>query len=99
MCRALAQDLRNAYADFWASSDQAVRDAWLATHKMIGGSEEDAQRAEELLKALPQIETYDPRIPSAIFRHNPRLLEVVRNMNQHLARTGHSVRVPNYPPG
>lgn len=99
MCRALAQDLRNAYADFWASSDQAVRDAWLATHKMIGGTEEDAQRAEELLRALPQAETYDARIPPALFRDNPKFCEVIRNMNQHLARTGHSVRVPNYPPG
>jgi hypothetical protein len=98
-CRALAQDLRDAYADFWASSDQAVRDAWLATHRMIGGTEEDAQRAEELLRALPQAESYDPRIPPALFRDNPKLREVIRNMNLHLAHTGHIVRVPIYPPG
>lgn len=93
VCQALAQDLGDAYADFWASSDQAVRDAWLATHKMIGGTEEDAQRAEELLSALPQAETYDPRIPPALFRDNPKFLEVIRNMNLHLARTGHVVRL------
>jgi len=96
-CRALAQDLRDAYAD--ASSNPAVRDAWLATHKMIGGTEEDAQRAEELLKALPQAETYDPRIPPTLFRDNPRFLEVIGNISLHFARTGHVVRVPTYPPG
>ena len=99
VCRALARDLSDAYADFWASSDQAVREAWLATHKMIGGTEEDAQRAEELLKALPQAETYDRLIPPALFRDNPKFLEVIRNMNLHLACTGHVVRVPTYPPG
>jgi hypothetical protein len=99
VCRALAQDLGDAYTDFWASSDQVVRDAWLATHKMIGGTEEDARRAEELLRALPQAETYDPRIPSMLFRDNPKFLEVIRNMNLHLARTGHIVRIPTYPPG
>jgi hypothetical protein len=66
VCRALAQDLRDAYADVWASSGQAVRDAWLATRKMIGGTEEDAQRTEELLKALPQAERYDTYIPQGL---------------------------------
>lgn len=65
-CRALAQDLRDAYADVLASSDQAVRDGWLATYKMIGGTEEDAQRAEELLKPLPQAGKCDTRIPHGL---------------------------------
>jgi hypothetical protein len=95
-CRALAQDVRDAYADIWASSDQAVRDAWLATHKMIGGTEEDAQRAEELLKALPQTERYDTRIPGLPLV-NPKLQEAFRNMAIHFARTGHTVRPPNFP--
>jgi len=93
-CRALAQDLREAYAD--ASSDQAVRDAWLATQKMIGGTEEDAQRAEELLKALPRTERYDTRIPNGLFLVNPKLRKVFRNMALHFARTGHSVRLPDF---
>jgi hypothetical protein len=75
VCRALAQEIRDAYADLWAFSDQAVRDAWLATHKMIGGTEEDAQRAEDLLKALPQTERYDTRIPQGFSRVNPKLRE------------------------
>jgi hypothetical protein len=92
VCRALAQDLRDAYADVWASSDQAVRDAWLATHKMIGGTEEDAQRAEELLNALPQA-----RIPQGLSLVNPKLREAFRNMALHFARTGHRVRLPDFP--
>jgi hypothetical protein len=93
-CRALAQDLRDAYAD--ACSDPAVRDAWLATYKMIGGTEEDAQRAEELLRALPQAERYDPGIPLGLSQVSPKLREVFRNMALHFARTGHSVRLPDF---
>jgi hypothetical protein len=92
-CRAIAQDLRDAYADAWASSDQAVRDAWLATRKMIGGTEEDAQRAEELLKALPPAESYNARIPQSLSPDNPKYREALLNMFLHFARTGH--RVPS----
>jgi hypothetical protein len=94
-CCALAQDLRDAYVD--ASSDQAVRDAWLATRKMIGGTEEDAQRTEELLKALPQAESYNARIPQGLSQVNPKLREAFRNIALHFARTGHSVRLPDSP--
>jgi hypothetical protein len=97
VCRALAQEIRDAYADLWASSDQAVRDARLATHKMIGGTEEDAQRAEDLLKALPQTERHDPRIPQGFSRVNPKLREVFQNMALHFTRTGHTVRPPAFP--
>ena len=96
-CRAIAQDLRDAYADVWASSDQAVRDAWLATRKMIGGTEEDAQRTEELLKALPQAARHDTCIPQGLSLVNPKLREAFRNMALHFARTGHSVRLPDAP--
>jgi hypothetical protein len=97
LCSTLAQELRDAYAKVWESSDQAVRDAWLATHKMIGGTEEDAQRAEELLKALPQAERYDTRIPQGLYMVNPKLREVFQNMALHFARTGHRVRLPDFP--
>jgi hypothetical protein len=96
-CRALAQEIIDAYADLWASSDQAVRDAWLATHKMIGGTEEDAQRAEELLKALPQTGTHDTRIPQGFSQRNPKLREAFQNMALHFARTGHTVRPLDFP--
>jgi len=93
VCRALVQDLLDAYA----SSDQAVRDAWLATRKMIGGTEEDAQRAEELLKALPQAERYDTRIPQGSSLVSPKFREAFRNMARHFARTGHRVRFSAFP--
>ena len=93
VCRALVQDLLDAYV----SSDQAVRDAWLATRKMIGGTEEDAQRAEELLKALPQAERYDTRIPQGSSLVNPKFREAFRNMARHFARTGHRVRFSALP--
>ena len=96
-CRAIAQDLRDAYADAWASSDQAVRDAWLATRRMIGGTEEDAQRAEELLKALPQAERYKARIPQSLSPDNPKYREALLNMFLHFARTGHRVPSPDFP--
>jgi hypothetical protein len=94
-CRALVQDLRDAYAD--ACSDPAVRDSWLATHKMIGGTEEDAQRAEELLKALPKAEKYGTGIPQGLSLVNPKLREAFRDLALHFARTGHSVRPPDFP--
>jgi hypothetical protein len=94
-CRALAQDLRDAYVD--ASSDQAVRDAWLATRKMIGGTEEDAQRAEQLLKPLPQALRYDTHTPSGLSLVNPKLREAFRKLFLHFARTGHTVRRPEFP--
>jgi hypothetical protein len=63
---------------------------------MIGGTEEDAQRAEELLKALPR-ESYNAGIPEALSLVKPKLREVFRNMALHFARTGHSVRLPDFP--
>jgi hypothetical protein len=50
-CEAIALELREAYADAWISSDQESRDAWIATYKLIGGKEEDAVRAEELVSS------------------------------------------------
>jgi hypothetical protein len=51
---------------------------------MIGGTEEDAQLAEELLKALPQAERYNARIPQALSSDNPKYREAI------LARISHT---------
>jgi hypothetical protein len=98
-CRAITQFLRDVYADAWASSDQTVRNASLAIHKMTGGTEEDAQRAEELLRALPQAESSSARIPVPLSLDNPKYREAIRNMALHFVRTGHIVRAPIRPPG
>jgi len=50
-CEAIALELREACADAWISSDEESREAWIATYKLIGGTEDDAVRAEELVAA------------------------------------------------
>jgi hypothetical protein len=97
-CRALAQELRDAYDDAWASSDRAFRDAWLASYRIIGGTEDDVQRFEELLAALPREEMYSARIPRGFFPRFPRCRDAFGKMALHFARTGHSVGVPFHPP-
>jgi len=47
-CVKIAQELNEALADLWLSADQNFRDAWRASIKLMGGTEEDMQRAEEL---------------------------------------------------
>lgn len=47
-CEAIARELAEAYAEAWASSDQHTKDAWTSVYKLIGRTEEDAERAENL---------------------------------------------------
>jgi len=77
-CKAIAQELSEAYADAWASSDQASRDAWTATYRLIGGTEEDAERAEAL-------------VPAARFRDPSRINRALHNKFAHQARSGHRI--------
>lgn len=42
-CESIRRELAEAYAE--ALSDQPTRDAWDALHGLIGGTEEDAERA------------------------------------------------------
>src|ERR1700724_1697985 len=51
--QAIAREIGEAYSDAWAFGGQAFRDAWMATQNLIGGTEEDAGRAEELLFTSP----------------------------------------------
>jgi hypothetical protein len=77
-CEAIAQELREAYADAWIYSDQASRDALAAIHNMMGGTEEDAERAEAL-------------IPHARFRDPLRINRALKRKLAHQARSGHRV--------
>jgi len=55
-CQIIAEEIAAAFAEAWESSDHKFKDAWIATHKMIAGTEEDAVRAEEILggyQAIP----------------------------------------------
>jgi hypothetical protein len=77
-CKAIAQELREAYAEAWDSSDQVSKDAWLATYQMIGGTEDDATRAEEL-------------VPVAQFQEPRRINQALHKKFAHEARSGHKV--------
>jgi hypothetical protein len=50
-CEAIAQELRDLFANAWDSSDEVSKDAWIATYKMIGGTDAEVIRAEELIPA------------------------------------------------
>ena len=77
-CEAIALELREACADAWISSDEESRDAWIATYKLIGGTEEDSVRAEQLVSA-------------AQFRDPLRINQALRRKFAHEARSGHKV--------
>jgi hypothetical protein len=76
-CQAIRRELAEAYTEEWASSDQATRDAWDAIYKLIGGTEDDAERVEELL-------------PKATFRDRARMTLALRRAFVHKARAGHA---------
>ena len=80
-CLAIAQELGEAYADAWIQSDQAFRDAWLATYNLIGGTEEDALRAEALAS------------PAGSRRHI-RINRALLRKFAHEARSGHKILLP-----
>jgi hypothetical protein len=79
-CQALHRELAEAYAEAWASSDERTRDAWDAVYKMIGGTEEDVERAGELL-------------PTATFRDRPRVTLALQKAFMHKYQTGHAVPI------
>jgi hypothetical protein len=77
-CEAIAQEIREAYVDAWISADQASRDALIATYQLMGGTEQDAERAEEL-------------IPRARFRDPLRINRALQRKFAHEARSGHKI--------
>jgi hypothetical protein len=94
-CQIIAEELAAAFDDAWESSDHKFKDAWLATLKMIGGTEEDAARAEEILGGYRDIPlqqlsfgvSEDSREPgSATIR------EALSRKYKHEALTGHKIQ-------
>ena len=77
-CEAIARELGEAYAEAWISCDQASRDAWVAMYQLVGGTEEDLLRAEEL-------------ISHARFQDLRRLHRALRRKLVHEARSGHKI--------
>jgi hypothetical protein len=81
-CRAIRDQLVEACRERWAAMDQTTRDA-SAVRAMIGGTEQDADRALELVSRA-KIED-DPRIKTVLLKAFP-----------YKRRTGHPL--PFRPP-
>jgi len=75
-CQALRRELAEAYAEALESFDQPTNDAWEAMQRLIGGTEEDAERAIELSRA-------------ATYRDRPRIRSALTKVFVHCARSGH----------
>jgi hypothetical protein len=84
-CQAIAVQLRDAYFDAWASADRKTQDAWLAAHKLMGGTEDDAERAEELLGSYRLGENHRTE---GLTRAGQALIKKLI----HEARTGHKIQ-------
>jgi hypothetical protein len=76
--RKITQEVHEAWAAAWLSTDKEFRAAWLA---LLGGTEEDAARAEELF-------------PKVNVKHAERLRQAIKMKFSHEARTGHKIPLP-----
>jgi hypothetical protein len=91
-CEMIAQEIALAYADAWTSSDQNFKDAWIATYKMIGGTEEDAVRAEEILSGFRAdlFRQLKPTIDEGSAEVGPaRIRQAIIRKHKHQSLTGH----------
>src|ERR1700756_627564 len=77
-CSAIARELAQAYKDTWKSSNSKSKAAWIATYRMIGGTEADVKLAEKL-------------IPVASFQDPSPVQQALRKKWRHQSRTGHKV--------
>jgi hypothetical protein len=67
------------FREAWASKDQRFRDACTTAYKLLRGTEEDLERAQEL---LPKFKS-DLNLSDSVSRFTPNL---------DLSRAGHAVR-------
>jgi len=98
-CHSIAEELAAAYADLWASSDQAFKEAWIATYKMIGGTEDDAERAEEILGGFRSdpLAKLNPDIHMGYAgAGSVRIRDAVLRKCKHQVLTGHKVPAAPY---
>ena len=77
-CLAIARELDEVYADAWISGDQAFREAWIATYQLIGGTEEDFTRAEEMA-------------PFPVSAESKKIDRALLKKFAHEARSGHKI--------
>ena len=51
-CEAITTELGEVYAEAWFSCDEKTKEIWLAVYGMIGGTEDNAEKAEEVTRGL-----------------------------------------------
>src|SRR6266404_707961 len=94
-CQSIAEEIAAAFADAWESSDHKFKDAWIAARKMIGGTEEDAARAEEILggyRAEP-LRNLGFAVGERGNEGAPaRIREALSRKYEHEALTGHKIQ-------
>lgn len=76
-CRKIKVELREAWRDAWFSADEEFRAAWLG---LLGGTEDDAARAEEL---FPKANIERKRAE--------RVRQAIMAKFMHEAQTGHKI--------
>jgi hypothetical protein len=76
-CRKIKLELREAWIDAWLETDPGFRAAWLG---LLGGTEEDAERAEELFPKANIAHEHAERVPQAV------MMKL-----SHEARTAHKI--------
>ncbi len=94
----LNSDLRAAYQELLAfigatrpSFSDELRSANDAVTRMVGGTEEDAERAEELLRRLPPRDARPGGSAVKTAYQFPRLCDVIKRLEMHRARSGHVI--------
>jgi hypothetical protein len=81
-CQSIARELNGAYAEAHSQERPAAK----ALYALIGGTEEDAKRADQLVLSYAyQPASVLPRLPN-------RLGEAIRRRRRHTARTGHKLQ-------
>lgn len=94
----LNADLRAAYQELLAfigatrpSLSEELRSANDAVIRMVGGTEEDAERAEEILRRLPPRHSRPGGFAVKTAYQFPRLRDVIERLVLHRARSGHVI--------
>ena len=88
-CQAIVRELAEAYAEAWDAADPGTQQAWSACQKMIGGTEEDVQRAEELTRRIPPRANFDDQYLLGLQR--TPLFRAWQKKYAHESRTRHTV--------
>jgi hypothetical protein len=99
-CEAIAKELSEVYADAWASSDEETKEAWLAVYGMIGGTEDDAEKAEELTRGVPFPEPLGVVFGSPVRGYTgfPKANAIAQLLQRKFAHEAHSRHKIPFPP-